>query len=106
MADEQQSINVEVAYALPDRQLIVPVSVKVGTNMVEAVELSGIVQKFPEIDMSNLELGIFGKAEKNPESHNLRDGDRVEIYRPLLADPKEVRKKRAEDVKAKKSGAS
>lgn len=90
-------IRVEVAYARPDKQLIVPVDVAEGTTALEAVEKSAIQEHFPEIDATSAKLGIFGKAQK--PGTVLRAGDRVEIYRPLIADPKESRRKRAEGQK-------
>ena len=103
MVNEESSsdemIAIEVAYALLEKQLIVPVKVKLGTNMVEAVIQSKIADKFPDIDVTNLSLGIFGKVEKKPELRTLASGDRIEIYRPLLVDPKEMRKARAEKMK-------
>lgn len=90
----RELIRVEVAYARPDKQLIVPVDVEEGTTLVEAVHKSGIREHFPEIDPDTAKLGIFGKAQK-PDAV-LRAGDRVEIYRALIADPKESRRKRAE----------
>ena len=101
--ENDKLIQVEVAYAAPDRQLIIPFEVSEGCNMLEAVILSGIMTKFPEIDPSNMTLGIFSKVEKKPETVILSAGDRVEIYRPLIADPKEARKKRAEKLKAKQA---
>jgi uncharacterized protein len=94
-------ITVEVAYALPHKQKILALLVTPGTTALQAVELSGIVKHFPEIDMANLKLGIFGqslggKGQNAAESHVLHAGDRVEIYRPLISDPKEARRKRAE----------
>ena len=87
------SIKVEVAYAKPDTQVILQLDVPDGTSLEQAVKSSGILKKFPEIDLSNNKLGIFGKIAK-PDTP-LRDRDRVEIYRPLIADPKETRRKRA-----------
>ncbi|WP_461481902.1 RnfH family protein [Porticoccus sp.] len=97
-------ITVEVAYALPQRQQLTTLQVAPGTTAYEAVQQSGIVQQFPEIDLDNAKLGIFGQALgskglKPPKEHVLQAGDRVEIYRPLIADPKEVRKRRAEKAK-------
>lgn len=93
MEVHEQQIKVEVAYALPEvqtvRQLIVPSQATVE----QAVELSGICGLFPEIDLARNKLGIFGKLVKFGTT--LRDGDRVEIYRPLASDPKENRRKRA-----------
>jgi len=98
-------IKVEVAYALPERQAIIPLKVLEGTSMFDAAKLSGITQKFPELDLENSAMGIFGKAEVNPKAVILKEGDRVEIYRPLIADPKEVRKKRAEAAKQNRESA-
>lgn len=89
----QRMIDVEVAYATPDTQLIVAVRVPAGTTAAKAVERSGIRIRFPEIG-AEPPLGIFSR--KVPPDQALVDGDRVEIYRPLLADPKEVRRKQAE----------
>ncbi len=93
----KELIRVEVAFARPDKQLIVPVDVEEGATALIAVEKSGIVEHFPEIDPASAKLGIFGKAQK-PDTV-LRAGDRVEIYRPLIADPKESRRRRAKDQK-------
>ncbi|HAG93053.1 MAG: RnfH family protein [Pseudomonadales bacterium] len=88
-------IQVEVAYALPEKQLIVPLSVKKGTTMYDAVVQSGIADKFAGLDVDAVPMGVFGKAERKPKERVLEEGERVELYRPLIADPKEVRKKRA-----------
>lgn len=88
---------VEVAYAQPNEQLIVPIKVQVGTTAEQAIIASGIMKKFPEIDLSINKTGIFGKLTKLDTP--LRHLDRVEIYRPLIADPKEVRKQRAAEGK-------
>jgi putative ubiquitin-RnfH superfamily antitoxin RatB of RatAB toxin-antitoxin module len=102
MADEKM-IAVEVAYALPNTQKIVPVQVPVGTTAIEAAKLSGIEKMFEGIDIDNSDMGVFGKSVK-PKVHEMQAGERVEIYRPLLIDPKEVRKQRAEKAaKEKKS---
>lgn len=95
-------ILVEVAYALPDDQLIIQLRVPEGTTAEEAVLKSGIIEKFPDIDLAKNKLGIFGKLTKS--STALRERDRVEIYRPLIADPKEVRRQRAAEGKAMKKG--
>ncbi|MBI3141026.1 MAG: RnfH family protein [Rhodocyclales bacterium] len=100
MAD---SISVEVVYALPQRQELVRLKLPAGSTLQQAVEASGLLQKHPEIDFGKNKLGVFGKLSK-PDAL-LRDHDRVEIYRPLIADPKEVRKKRADEGKVMKKGA-
>ncbi|MGM0766390.1 MAG: RnfH family protein [Pseudomonadota bacterium] len=88
-------IRVEVAYARPDKQEIIGLQVPTGTTALEAVKRSGIVEVFPEIDPDSNDMGIFGKAIKAPASHELREGDRVELYRPLKIDPKQARLNRA-----------
>lgn len=87
------TIPVEVAFAQPDRQLLIPLRVPAGTNAGEAIHLSGILERFPEIDLSRNRIGVFGRLCA-PE-RVLEAGDRVEIYRPLTADPKEVRRRLA-----------
>ncbi|MEH6501897.1 MAG: RnfH family protein [Pseudoalteromonas distincta] len=93
---------VEVAYALPHKQKILSVTVPEGTTAWEAVQQSGIERHFPELDLTSVSLGIFGKALPKPAERILLSGERVEIYRPLIADPKEVRKQRAAKAKAAK----
>lgn len=95
-------IIVEIAYALPHKQMIIPVRVHEGANAETAILASGIINKFPEIDLSNSKIGIFGRLCK-PDTV-LRDMDRVEIYRALIADPKEVRRQRAAEGKVMKKG--
>jgi putative ubiquitin-RnfH superfamily antitoxin RatB of RatAB toxin-antitoxin module len=100
MSDEK--IYVELVYALPAEQLLLKSEVPKGTTIAEAVKLSGILDKFPEIDLEKGKFGIFGKLSKVDTV--LREKDRIEIYRPLIADPKEVRRKRAEEGKVMKKG--
>ncbi len=96
------TIAIEVAYALPDTQRIVAVDVPVGATALDAVKQSGIEQFFDELTISDdLKLGVFGKAVS--ASHVLSVGERIEIYRPLKIDPKEVRKQRAAKAKADKN---
>lgn len=90
---EAETITVEVAYARADQQLIVQIHVGRGTTVERAIQDSGILEHFPEIDLSANKVGIFSKLARLDQP--LRDGDRVEIYRPLIADPKQVRKERA-----------
>lgn len=101
--DSQETIDVEVAYALPNKQVIMPLTVAKGCTVFEAVENSGIDKQFPGLDVQTAKLGMFGKAVTKPKQELLKDGDRIEIYRPLIADPKEVRKQRAAKVKAEKA---
>jgi uncharacterized protein len=93
-------IMVEVAYALPQQQLIIPVQVAANATAQEAIEASKIIEKFPEIDLTINEIGIFSKLI--PLNTPLRAMDRVEIYRGLIADPKAARKERAEANKQTK----
>ncbi len=97
---EIKQIEVEVAFAEPKKQLIVPLLVNEGATAGEAIILSNIAEEFPDYDMDALNIGIFSKTCKRDQV--LKEFDRVEIYRPLIADPKEVRKKRAAEAKAKK----
>ncbi len=101
-ASQLSSINVEVAYALPEKQVIRAVNVDSGTTLGAAIVQSGIMLDFPDLDLENAKVGIFGKAASMVTV--LEDGDRVEIYRPLIADPKEVRRKRAAEGKVTKKG--
>ncbi|HSW14595.1 MAG TPA: RnfH family protein [Solimonas sp.] len=86
-------IRIEVAYALPQQQLILALEVEQGTTLREAVQRSGILERFPQIDLERDRLGIFSRPAA-PDAV-LREGDRVEIYRPLIIDPKEARRRRA-----------
>ena len=95
-------ITIEVAYALPERQKIISLQVEPGTTADEAVTRSGILREFPEIEYPGCKVGIFGKATESDTV--LKPGDRVEIYRPLIADPKEVRRQRAAAGKKMKKG--
>ncbi len=95
-------IHVEVVYALAQRQKVVPMNLPEGTTVRQAIERSGLLAEFPEIDLANNKLGIWNKLAKADAV--LRDKDRVEIYRPLIADPKEVRRQRAAEGKVMKKG--
>lgn len=95
-------IRVEVAFARPDRQLILSVDVDEGATLIDAVRHSGILEEFPEIEPERAKMGIFGKLARKDQP--LREGDRVEIYRPLVADPKEVRRERARQGRTMRRG--
>ena len=97
-----ESIQVEVAYAKPERQDIVRVKLPAGSTVQQAIEASGILARHPEIDLAKVKVGIYGKLGKMDTA--VRARDRVEIYRPLIADPKEVRKQRAAEGKSLKKG--
>jgi len=94
-----EQLDVEVAYALPEQQFVIPVIVKAGVTIEQVIQQSGILQKRKEIDLNVNRVGIFGRMMKVTDVVN--DGDRIEIYRQLKADPKEIRRRRAaEQAKA------
>lgn len=97
-----ESINVEVVYALAGVQDLARLNLPEGCTAMQAIEASGLLAKHPEIDVKKNKIGVFAKLAKADTV--LRDRDRVEIYRPLIADPKEVRKQRAAEGKAMKKG--
>ena len=102
MTDER--IEVEVAYARPDEQIILALKVPAGATIEDAIRRSSVMERFPEIDLATNKVGVFGKVGRLDQE--LSPGDRVEIYRPLIADPKEARKQRAAEGKAMKKGAA
>ncbi len=95
-------ISIEVSYALPDEQIILEVDIDEADTVEDAIRKSGILQQFSDIDLSTNKVGIFGKLTKLDRP--LKARDRIEIYRPLIADPKEVRKKRAAEGKRMSKG--
>ncbi len=95
-----EQIMIELVYALPNQQTLMSLHVDDGTSVEQAIVESGICQQYKEIDLAVNKVGIWNKAVKLGQK--LQDGDRIEIYRPLIADPKEVRKRRA--AKAKEEG--
>ena len=95
-------IRIEVAYALPHEQAVLPLKLSPGATAGQAIEQSGILERFPDIDLRIAASGFSARACQLDTV--LRDRDRVEIYRPLLADPKEARKKRAEQGKERPRG--
>jgi putative ubiquitin-RnfH superfamily antitoxin RatB of RatAB toxin-antitoxin module len=95
-------IQLEVAYAKPQRQDIVSVRLPAGSTIQQAIEASGLLARYPEIDLATGKVGIYGKLSRMDTV--ARDRDRIEIYRPLIADPREVRKQRAAEGKAMKKG--
>lgn len=92
--------DVEVVFGTPAKQKIIPVTIVVGTTVEEAIVQSGICEHFPQIDLTQHKVGIWNKTCKLTDTP--RHGDRIEIYRPLVADPREIRRRRAE--KAKQDG--
>ena len=99
----EPQIRVEVVYAKPGEQVLEQLRVSAEETIESVIRRSGFLERFPEIDLNSNKVGIFGKAAAL--SGRLRDGDRIEIYRPLIADPKEARKKRAAEGKSMKKGA-
>ncbi|CBL45887.1 Conserved hypothetical protein [gamma proteobacterium HdN1] len=92
-------MDIEVAYATPAQQWVIPVSVPVGTCVLDAIQQSGILQAAGIIGIESMAVGVFGKSVKDPKTAQLNKGDRIEIYRPLLIDPKTSRKRRAAKAK-------
>ena len=104
MGNSPEKIDVEVAYALPDEQILLLIQVQKGAEIKEVITQSKILEDYPELELDKLDVGIFGKMVKI--NQKVRDRDRIEIYRPLIADPKEVRKRRAADGKRLKKGGA
>ena len=107
MNDSSDTIPVEVAYALPQQQVIITLDVERGCTAYEAVARSNIAEKFPGLDIETVPMGIFSqplgiKGLPSARDYELQPGDRVELYRPLIADPKAVRKQRAEKARKKR----
>ena len=92
--DESAPINVEVAYARPEQQIILNVRLPAGSSVEEAIRASGVLERFPEIDLAEQKVGIFSKVV--PLTQTLAERDRIEIYRALIADPKAARRNRAQ----------
>ena len=97
-----ETIKIEVVYALPDQQKVVELTLPAGATVKQAVEASCLPAQHPEIDVAKGKFGIYSKLARLDTV--LREKDRVEIYRPLIADPKEVRKQRAAEGKVMKKG--
>ena len=104
MGNSPEKIDVEVAYALPDEQILLLIQVQKGAEIKEVITQSKILEDYPELELDKLDVGIFGKMVKL--NQKVRDRDRIEIYRPLIADPKEVRKRRAAEGKRLKKGGA
>jgi putative ubiquitin-RnfH superfamily antitoxin RatB of RatAB toxin-antitoxin module len=101
----EEKIDIEVCYALPTKQQIIPLKVDIGTTIYDAAKLSGIESQFAELDLETAKMGVFGKVVAKPKQTAINEHERIEIYRPLIADPKEVRKARAAKAKAEKADA-
>lgn len=99
MTEQAETIRVEVTHALPEKQALLAVDVPPGTTLMQAIEASGIRDAFPGLEVDPQRLGIFGRKAQPDDV--LQEGDRVEIYRPLIADPKEARRQRAAAARKK-----
>lgn len=97
---QRREIEVEVVYALPDLQRVVRLSLPEGSTVAQAIEVSGLLEDLPALDPVNAAIGIFGRLV--PLSRQLSGGDRVEIYRPLMTDPKQTRRERAKQASKKR----
>ena len=97
MVSGKTRLKIEVVYALRDDQVLIAVEVEEGSTVRQAIERSGILLQFPDITLARIKVGVFGQVV--PVDTTLKDGDRVEIYRPLIADPKEARRARAKRTK-------
>ncbi|KKO48409.1 protein RnfH [Arsukibacterium sp. MJ3] len=92
-----EPLTIEVAYALPAQQSLLTLAVMPGSTVQQVIEQSGICQQYPEIDLTSQKVGVWSRPVKLDEQ--VKDGDRIEIYRPLIADPKDLRRRRAEKAK-------
>ncbi|MDR8730321.1 hypothetical protein FEQ05_05797 [Burkholderia pseudomultivorans] len=101
MARGKAMLSIEVCYALPDRQTLIPVSLPEGATVRAAIEASGVLAMHPEIDLAHAKTGVYGKLA--PLDAPLADHDRVEIYRPLIVDPKIARQRRVD--KSRRDGS-
>lgn len=102
--ENAEKMDVEVCYALPAEQTVLPVRIDPGQTAEDAIRLSGLLKQHPEIDLGVNKVGVFGKLVRLDAP--LQPGDRVEIYRPLIADPKESRRKKAEEDKKAAAGTA
>lgn len=90
-----EQIEIEVVYGLAHKQKLLSLKVEQGTTVRQGAELSGLDKEFPDLNIAESKLGIFGKTVRNPDTEVLKEGDRIEIYRPLIIDPKAARANRA-----------
>jgi putative ubiquitin-RnfH superfamily antitoxin RatB of RatAB toxin-antitoxin module len=99
MAKNSNLIKVEVAYALPEKQYLIQLQVRSDCTLFQAVEQAGISEYFRDVNLATASFGIFGKKITDPQQQLLKEGDRIEIYRPLLMDPKQRRQLKAKKHK-------
>ncbi|ENX3946599.1 RnfH family protein [Photobacterium damselae] len=98
MASEERLIHVEVVYALPQEQKVLKLAVQPNTPVQEIIEQSGILTQYPDIDLKKNKVGVYSRNVRLDST--VYDGDRIEIYRPITADPREIRRKRLEQAQA------
>ncbi len=90
-------LNIEVIYATLVSQELIKLKMEAGATIQKCIEKSNVLQSHPEINLDEMKVGIFSQVK--PLNHEVSDGDRIEIYRPLMADPKAIRRKKAEQAK-------
>ena len=90
-------LKIEIIYATLESQELIKIEVEQGSTIEQCIHISGVQKKFPEIDLNQMKVGIFSQVK--PLNHQVAQGDRIEIYRPLIADPKAVRRKKAEQAR-------
>ncbi|EKT4522018.1 RnfH family protein [Pseudomonas putida] len=100
----EAGLNIEVVYATAERQWLLACVVPEGTCVREALRLSRLAEQVPGLDLEACPVGVFGKVVADPAQRKVEEGDRLEVYRPLLADPKDVRKQRAAKARAARQG--
>lgn len=103
MAAAETLLSIELAYALPLRQTLIRLQVPPACSLREAILQSGVLERHPEIDLQQVVIGVFSRIAALDDP--LHEGDRIEIYRPLVADPKEVRRRRAARARRERSQA-
>ena len=103
MSSEEKLIHVEVVYALPHVQRVIKLAITPDTKVQETIEQSGVLEMYPEIDLKKNKVGVYSRNVRLDAM--VHDGDRIEIYRPLIADPREIRRKRAEQAKQEAQAA-
>ncbi len=103
MKASKKEIRISVVYALPHKQIVIPLRVAENTRLMDAIRASGIAEKVPEVDLENLAVGIFGRTVSDRENCLLQDNDRIEFYRPLIQTPEQLRRARMA-LQAEKTG--
>lgn len=93
------TLHIQLCYALPDNAVLLELDIKQGSTLEEAIYQSGLLSQYPDIDLSTNKVGVYGKLK--PLDTKARDGDRIEIYRPLRADPMESRRRAQHKTRSK-----